>query len=392
MKLARIEVGDGVGCGRAPTRATRSSAATARWSRPRSTSPKSGGAAGRARSSATTPPSRPSRRRSPTPGIDSYAMFLMALSSGETERDERARQAAHDELASATAAYEQALQLRDLPSRAELETRARVLRDHARAMLGREPGRDLPADLRTLRVPRADYDERLRELIAVLEGAGSAVGDDPLADARRFLMSPPSIHIEQQREWPMPGARWAGRLDEADASPMPGDAPQPVEASSTRPSRPSPRDRQPSSSPQIEALERELAEQQQRARRARSADARARGRARQPTCRSCRPRRSRARSSRRSPPTARAPCSTGKVPLVLDGVLDRIRPDACDAAVETLAARGRPAGDRGVERPAGRCSASATRAGRSCTGPSPSTAPTAPQSHWVNSARLLSPP
>src|SRR5436190_11335085 len=57
-------------------------------------------------------------------GIESYAMFLMALGSGEIPRDERARQAAQAEVVAATAAYEQALRFRDLPSREELETRA----------------------------------------------------------------------------------------------------------------------------------------------------------------------------------------------------------------------------------------------------------------------------
>jgi len=262
-------------------------------------------------------------------GIDSYAMFLMALSSGETQRDERARQAALDELASASAAYEQALRLRELPSRAELETRAQVLREHARNVLGREPGRDLSADLRTLRVRRADYDDRMRELVAVLERTGTVVGDDPLADARRFLMSPPSIHIEAQREWPMPGARRPGRLDEADAFPMPGDARQPSDEP-CEPAGPSAVELA-----QIEVLERELAEVQQRVdeleqqmtelESARTADL-----------------------AQLSPEAfASALQSTlaayragtvldGKVPLVLDGVLDRIGPDACQAAVDIL--------------------------------------------------------
>jgi hypothetical protein len=262
-------------------------------------------------------------------GIDSYAMFLMAVSSGETQRDERARQAALNELASASAAYEQAMRLRELPSRAELETRAQVLRDHARTVLGREPGRDLSADLRTLRVRRADYDYRMRELVAVLERTGTSVGDDPLADARRFLMSPPSIKIEQQREWPMPGARHAGRLDEADAFQMPGDARQPVDGP------PEPVGPSAVELAQIETLERELAEVQQHVgeleqqmtelEAARTADL-----------------------AQLSPEAfVSALQSTlaayragtvldGKVPLVLDGVLDRIGPDACDAAVDIL--------------------------------------------------------
>jgi hypothetical protein len=267
-------------------------------------------------------------------GIDSYAMFLMALSSGETPRDERARQAAHEELASATAAYERALRLRELPSRAELETRAQVLREHARTVLGREPGRDLSADLHALRVRRADYGDRLRELVAVLEGAGTAVGDDPVADARRFLMSPPSIQIDQQRDWPMPGPRWAGRLDETDAWPMPGDTPQTLEELAA-PEPPEPEGPSAVELAQIEALERELAGQQERVAQleeqmsdleaARTADlaqlsAEAFASALESTLAAYRA----------------GAVLDGKVPLVFDGVLDRIRPDACDAAVEIL--------------------------------------------------------
>jgi hypothetical protein len=258
-------------------------------------------------------------------------MLLMALGSGEIPRDEGTRQAAQTELAAATAAYEQALHLRDLPSREELGTRARVLREHARTMLGREPGPDLSADLRTLRARRADYDERLRELVTVLEGTGTAVGDDPVADARRFLMSPPSIQIEQQREWPMPGPRWSGRLDEADAWPMPGNERRRIEAVGP----PQPEGLSAVELAQIEALERELAEQQQRVadlegqmaelEAARTADlaqlsAKAFTSAIQSTLAAYRA----------------GTVLDGRVPLVFDGVLDRIRPEACDAAVDML--------------------------------------------------------
>lgn len=262
-------------------------------------------------------------------GIESYAMFLMASSSGEIRRDEPAQRAAREELASATALYEQALRLRDLPSRAELETRAQALREHARTILGREPGRDPSAELRALRVRRADYDERLRELVAVLAASGTTVGDDPAADACRFLASPPSIRIEQQRDWPMPGPRWSGRLDDADAWPIPGDEPRRVQALAA-PAQPSAVELA-----RIETLEHELAEHQQRMAElerqmteleaARAADL-----------------------AQLSPEalTRALECTIaayragnvldGKVPLVFDGVLDRIGREACEAAVETL--------------------------------------------------------
>jgi hypothetical protein len=201
-------------------------------------------------------------------------------------------------------------------------------------MLGREPGHDLSADLRTLRARRADYDDRLRELAAVLAGTGTAVGADPVADARRFLMSPPSIQIDQQRDWPMPGPRWSGRVDEADNFQMPGDARQPVDALDApqpdQPVRPSAVELA-----QIEALERERAERQQRGdaleqqmvelEAARTADL-----------------------AQLSPEALMSALQStlaayragavldGKVPLVFDGVLDRLRPEACAAAVDIL--------------------------------------------------------
>jgi len=269
-------------------------------------------------------------------GIDSYAMFLLALTPGESRPDERARQAAHDELVAATAAFEQATLLRDLPSRVELETRAQVLRDHARTLLGREPGRDLSADLRTLRARRADYDDRLRELVMVLQTAGTAVGDDPVADARRFLMSPPSIQIDQQREWPMPGPRWTGRVEDSTFQ-MPGDARQPVDAVAVPGPQQPPEPAGPSAVElaQIEALERELAEQRQRADDLEEQMAELEA-ARTSDLAQLSPE---ALMSALQSTLAAYRAGTvldGKVPLVFDGVLDRLRPEACDAAIEVL--------------------------------------------------------
>jgi len=264
-------------------------------------------------------------------GIESYAMFLMALGSGEIPRDERARQAAQAELAAATSAYQEALRLRDLPSQEELEIRARVLRDHARAMLGHEPGPDLSADLRTLRTLPPDYDDRLRELVAVLEETGTPVGDDAVADARRFLMSPPSIKIDQQREWPMPGPRWSGRLDEADAWPMPGSERRPVEALAA----PEPEGPSAVELAQIEALEGALAEQQLRVgeleRQMTELEAARTGDLAQLSAEAFTSAIASTLAAYRA-----GMVLDGKVPLVFDGVLDRIRPAACDAAVEML--------------------------------------------------------
>ena len=270
-------------------------------------------------------------------GIDSYAMFLLALTSGDTTPDERALRAAQDELGAATAAYAQARRLHDLPSRDDLAAQLATLRDQARALLGREPGRDVASDLRAARVPRAGHEQQLRELTSVLTRAGVAVGDDPVADAREFLLSPPSIHIEQQRDWPMPGARWAGRIDQSEAFATPGTTRPPRREVVPPPPGPVEPQRSPVDVARIEVLERERAAQQQRlaALEAEMHELEAM---------------STGDLSQLSPAafTNALSCTlhayrsgavlAGRVPLVLDGVLDRIRPDTCDAAVDVLAA------------------------------------------------------
>src|SRR5262249_5039870 len=95
---------------------------------------------------------------------------------------------------------------------------------------------------------------RLRELVGVLQGAGAAVGDDPVADGRRFLMTPPSIQIDQQRDWPMPGPRGTGRVDEAEAWSLPGAETAAPELAEPEPP-PGPSEMELA---EIEALEREL--------------------------------------------------------------------------------------------------------------------------------------
>ncbi len=267
-------------------------------------------------------------------GIDSYAMFLMALTAGETGPDERRLQSAQHELEAADAAYEHAVQLAHLPSRDDLAARSLLLRDHARALLGREPGHDVASDLRAVRVPRADHADRLRDLVAVLRNAGSEVGDDPIADARRFLMSPPSIHIARQPEWRMPDPRWSGRVDQSEAFATPGSSPQPIRE--LAPAAPAEPERSPVELARLEALEREHAAQQQRlgALESEIRDLEAMREADLPQL---------------SPDAFRHTLEStleayragrvlaGRVPLVLDGVLDRISPDTCDAAVGALA-------------------------------------------------------
>jgi hypothetical protein len=267
-------------------------------------------------------------------GIDSYAMFLMALTSDASRRDEQALRAARDEVAAASDAHEQAQKLAHLPGRDDLAARALLLREHARGLLGREPGRDMGAELRALRVPRADHNERLRDLTAALTGAGVAVGDDPIADARRFLMSPPSIRIEQRREWQMPDPQWAGRPDPSDAFALPGTAPQPRHQ--TTPDEPPEPERSPIELARIEALERERAAREQRTGEL-EAEMRELERVREVDLAQLSPAVFTSALDSTLDAYRSGAVLAGRVPLVLDGVLDRISSETCDAAVSALA-------------------------------------------------------
>jgi hypothetical protein len=267
-------------------------------------------------------------------GIDSYAMFLMALTSGETRPDERTLRAAQHELAAANEAYEQAVQVASLPTRDVLAARSLLLRDHARALLGREPDRDLASALRAVRAPRADHADRLLDLIGVLRGAGVDVSDDPIADARRFLMSPPSIHIEQQPEWPMPDARWTGRVDQSEAFAMPGTSPQPIQE--LAPVLPPEPERSPVELARIETLEREHAVQLRKL-CALESEMRDLETMREADLTQLSPAAFRHALESTLDAYRAGSVLAGRVPLVFDGVLDRISPDTCDAAVGALA-------------------------------------------------------
>jgi hypothetical protein len=279
-------------------------------------------------------------------GIDSYAMFLMALTSGDARPDDRARQAAQDELASATAAYEQAVQLANLPSRDDLAARAELLREHARTLLGREPGRELAGELRALRVPRADHDERMRELVGMLREVGVEVGHDPVADARRYLRTPPSIHIEQKPAWPMPDARWSGRIDQSEAFAMPGTSPQPVEelrpvappepVGPPEPVAPPEAARSAVELARIESLEHELDAQRQEL-AALETEMRELESMRDADLGQLSPTALQRAMESTLDAYRAGSVLAGRVPIVFDGVLDRVSPEACDAALAVLA-------------------------------------------------------
>lgn len=140
-------------------------------------------------------------------GVDSYAMLLLGTAFGETRTDEAAQHAAQQELAAALKALEAARLTRHLPSRAELQARALELRSRAIEILGRFPTKDVAADLRAFRVEPPQRAERIRDLVDALASAGIDAGDDPVAVARRFLTTPPSLTRARPRRAPEPPIR-----------------------------------------------------------------------------------------------------------------------------------------------------------------------------------------
>ena len=115
-------------------------------------------------------------------GFDSFAAFLLAMAEGRAEDD-----AAHDDAALLTA--ESALsRARDresafvVLSERELDLRARVAR-----LLGRLPGPDVGAELRTGREKIAAPSGALDSLLTALREADVAYGDDPVAAAEHWL-------------------------------------------------------------------------------------------------------------------------------------------------------------------------------------------------------------
>jgi hypothetical protein len=115
-------------------------------------------------------------------GFDSYAAFLLAMAEGRAEGD-----GAHD-LAALTTAEAALVRAREREaafvelSERELDLRARVAR-----LLGRLPGPDVGAELRTGRDTAAAASVALERLANVLRKAGAPVGNDPMAAAEHWL-------------------------------------------------------------------------------------------------------------------------------------------------------------------------------------------------------------
>jgi hypothetical protein len=122
-------------------------------------------------------------------GMESYAAFLVAVAAGEAaEAGERA--VAEAELAAARAELDEARLVRDVPTSRELDERIELIRERATELIGRPPGVDGAAELRALRVESERTDEEIAEIAAVLREAGVGETDNVIATARAFLAKP----------------------------------------------------------------------------------------------------------------------------------------------------------------------------------------------------------
>lgn len=139
-------------------------------------------------------------------GVDSYETFVLGADESELESDDRAPRAPDEEHAAATDEAHAANSDLGVPRQEEWIAREQELRARARTLLGREPGDDLSSDLRALATDASARADRIRELADCLRGVGIEVIDveeDVVGQARAFLRSPPSVHIPQTPTWRM---------------------------------------------------------------------------------------------------------------------------------------------------------------------------------------------
>jgi hypothetical protein len=134
-------------------------------------------------------------------GLDSYASFLLAVDDGAAASNAAARRFAQTDLEDARAELDEALQVPDMPTRAELDERGAQIVARASELLGHPPGPDPGGELRALRVPTEERTEVLDELARVLAAAGVTIVGDVVECARTYL-APRSPRPEPARQDP----------------------------------------------------------------------------------------------------------------------------------------------------------------------------------------------
>jgi hypothetical protein len=119
--------------------------------------------------------------------VDSYASYLVTTAAGGAPVDLEARLRAELELAQAESALERGRDIVEGTSVRLHEEKELELRARAAQLLGRVPGTDPAAELRALRVEHPDAAPTRDALRSVLTEAGESVGSDVVADARAFV-------------------------------------------------------------------------------------------------------------------------------------------------------------------------------------------------------------
>ncbi len=122
-------------------------------------------------------------------GIESYAAFLVAVAEGQAA-EAGLRGEAEAELAAARAELDQARLVRDVPTGRELQDREELMVTRATELLGRPPGVDTAAELRALRVEPERTDDEVAEIAEALRAADVGETLNVVATARVFLAVP----------------------------------------------------------------------------------------------------------------------------------------------------------------------------------------------------------
>ena len=168
-------------------------------------------------------------------GIESYASFLLLVEAADDPSTALARRLAEAEFAEARAVFDDALQVPDMPTRAELDEREAQMRSRSSQLLGYPPGNDPAAELRALRVPTEGRVELLDEIADVLRKRGIVVTGDVVDHARAFVASSEKAAAVEQEPTPPPPPSPSPSPSRSPSPPPPRAEPEPVAPGPPRP-------------------------------------------------------------------------------------------------------------------------------------------------------------
>ncbi len=154
-------------------------------------------------------------------GFDSYDSYVWALNTEAMPTDDEFRRVAELELAEARQALDEAREVPDVPTRLELEEREAQMRLRAAELLGRVPGADPAAELRALCIERDGRPQALANIAELLQSQGIPVEHDVVATARGVLGSPAPAAVEALAPPPAPDPAEAVLVEESGPLPIP---------------------------------------------------------------------------------------------------------------------------------------------------------------------------